>query len=163
MSVGVTARQQGLLPVLLQLFKESRGKHAAVSIETVGRAAISPGCFGTSSCYKSSRVTWRHFQDVFPPRCFWMWSLSGSSDIHDHCITCLCLKHAESAFVDESCSHCGWSPPCHCSSASSLKKGRTTSASVQGGLRVTLEGFPAKEIFMGPSLLQYVTTCGVLR
>ncbi len=46
-SVGVTACQWGLLPVLLQLFKESRGKHAAVPIETASCAAISPGSFGT--------------------------------------------------------------------------------------------------------------------
>lgn len=113
MSVGVTARQQGLLPVLLQLFKESRGKHTAVYIETVGGATISPGCFGTSFFFtkeqvpakKSLRVTWHLFQVVFPPMCFWMWSLSGSSDSSDHFITCLGLKHAESAFVDESFSH----------------------------------------------------------
>ncbi len=28
-------------------------------------------------------------------------------DGHDRCLSCLGIEHAEAAFVDESCSHCG--------------------------------------------------------
>ncbi len=31
----------------------------------------------------------------------------ASSDGHDRCLSCLGYQHAESALVDESCSHCG--------------------------------------------------------
>ncbi len=38
---------------------------------------------------------------------FWVWSFSGASGRHDHCLTCLGIQHAEEAFVDCSCSSCG--------------------------------------------------------
>ncbi len=36
-----------------------------------------------------------------------MRSLPGAERCHERCIACLGLAHAEAAFVDESCTHCG--------------------------------------------------------
>lgn len=90
------------------------------------------------------------------------------SDSHDCCITCFGVKHVESAFVDESCSHCesmtitalrsrlhyikrgGVRLAMHHSSASSSKKGRNTSASGQGSLRVTVKASPRRKFPWAP-------------
>ncbi len=89
---------------------------------------------------------------------------------HDCCIsiTCFGLKHAESVFVDESCSHCGSMTitalrsrlhyikhggvhlAMHRSSASSSKKGRNTSASAQASLSVTVKASPLRKFPLVP-------------
>lgn len=77
-------------------------------------------------------------------------------DSHNHCLTCLGIGHAEAAFVDESCSHCGRMTisvlqsrlqylrrggvplPMPRSRSSSVPQKRATSVNSQGDLRVTV-------------------------
>ncbi len=83
----------------------------------------------------------------------------ASSDGHDRCLSCLGYQHAESALVDESCSHCGnmtiatlrsrYLPdkrggiPLAMPRSSSSGSRRATSAHGQGDLRVTVRASPS--------------------
>ncbi len=93
--------------------------------------------------------------------CFWMWSgcFLASSDGHDRCPSCLGFQHAETALVDESCSHCGnmtmamlrsryllarrGGIPLAMPRSSSSGLRRATSAHGQGDLRVTVRASPS--------------------
>ncbi len=83
----------------------------------------------------------------------------ASSDGHDRCPSCLGYQHAEAAFVDESCSHCGNMTiamlrsiylltkrrgiPLALPRSSSSGIRRATSAHGQGDLRITLRASPS--------------------
>ena len=86
----------------------------------------------------------------------------ATGDGHDRCLTCLGVKHAEVAFVDESCSHCGKMtvselrarlrylqgggvplPLLRSGTRSGGRQTSTTSGSSTGGLRVTVVANPA--------------------
>ena len=82
-------------------------------------------------------------------------------DGHDRCVTCLGFQHAETAFVDGSCSHCGdmtisalrsrldylkrYRVPSATPRSSSSSRKRATSAGGQGDLRVTVWASPTSQ------------------
>ncbi len=58
------------------------------------------------SLKEHSRVE-RLFKDAFHPCVSGCGRYLAPGDGHDRCLSCLGIKHAEAAFVDESCSQCG--------------------------------------------------------
>ncbi len=77
--------------------------HLPCALQHAKRANTSlKECYGRNVFFKT-----RLFKDALPPVRFWMWSLLAPGDGHDRCLSCLGIEHAEAAFVDESCPHCG--------------------------------------------------------
>ncbi|XDV49855.1 hypothetical protein PO909_019027 [Leuciscus waleckii] len=97
----------------------------------------------------------RLFKDDILSVCFWMRSLPG--DGHNRCLVCLGIEHAEAAFVDESCTHCGKMTIAELRSRLSfLQRGgvpvplprsnppqRVASGSDMGDLRITVSASPS--------------------
>ncbi len=67
----------------------------------------------------------------------------SADDGHDHCLQCLGLRHAEAAFVDDSCVCCGRMSMISLRSRLSFMKGLAPSAAIRADLSGSSRGSPA--------------------
>ncbi len=77
--------------------------HLPCALQHAKRANTSlKECYGRNVFFKT-----RLFKDALPPVRSGCGRYLAPGDGHDRCLSCLGIEHAEAAFVDESCPHCG--------------------------------------------------------
>ncbi len=76
----------------------------------------------------------RLFQDAVSSVSFWLRSFPVADDGHDRCLQCLGLRHAEAAFVDDSCVCCGHMSMISLRSRLSFMKGLAPSAATRADI-----------------------------
>ncbi len=85
----------------------------------------------------------RLFQDAILSVSFWLRRFLSADDGHDRCLQCLGRRHAEAAFVDDSCVCCGRMSMISLRSRLSFMKGLAPSAATRADLSGSSRGSPA--------------------